>query len=230
MPITAIGIRRNIGFGRCHNMKKFLALFLFATVSCSVFADDRIEISKEENTESRQTFYGVDYHGCRLVWILHRAFDEPVFGFSEKSKCDLPIEQQMRLRGALLEKVIADTNNMQGIRGFSWGRLQRGDTNDEYAKRFTIAVSKSPQWDKRKGKLIGAGAKDYHFLPDLINRENVFSELTALFSAHNLTLRATDLEVVYVGNVDIESAGITKKDKLPVDGSLVFTVIKKPGK
>lgn len=212
-------------------MKSLLAFFLFAVVSSSIFADDRIEVQKQEDKEFGQTYYGIDYHGCRLIWALHRAYDEPIFGFKEESsKCDLPLEQQMPLRAKLLEKIIADTNNMQGVRNFSWGRLQRGDANDEYARRFTIAVSKSPQWDKRKGKLVGAATRDYHFLPNLINQESVFSELTTLFSAHDLILRATDLEEVFIGNVDIKEAGITKKDKLPIDGSLLFKVTKKNGK
>jgi hypothetical protein len=212
-------------------MKNLFAFFLFAVISSLIFADDSIEIQKQENKEYGETYYGIDYHGCRLIWTLHRAFDEPIFGFKEESsKCNLPLEQQMPLRAKLLEKIIADTNNMQGVQGFSWGRLKRGDATDEYARRFVIAVSKSPYWDKRKGKAVGEGAKHYSYLPNLINSEHVFSELTALFSAHGLTLQATDFEEIFVGNVDIKEAGITKKDKLPIDGSLVFKVTKKAGK
>jgi len=211
-------------------MKNLLAFFLFAVVSSSIYADERIQILKQENKEYGLTHYGIDYHGCRLIWTLHRAYDEPIFGLKEESKCDLPLEQQMRLRGELLDRVASDTNDMQGVSGFSWGRLRRGDANDEYARRFVISVSKSPYWDKLKGKAIGAGAKHYSYLPNLINDEHVFAELTALFEAHNLTLRATDFETVFVGNMDMPPVGITNKDKLPIDGSLVFTVSRKPKK
>ena len=230
MPIVATGVRRNIGFGHCHNMKKSLLFFLFVLIPSFAFSDEPIVVVKHENPARRETTYVINSHGCIIGWELERFYDGRGFGIGEKSKCDLPLDQQTRFRGAILEKVIADTNNMQGMHNFVWGTLLRGDANDEYARRFTIAVSKQPQWDKKKGQLTGKAAKDISFFPNLINRENVFSELTALFSAHNLTLHAEDMEIVIVGNVDIPEAGITKQDKYPVDARLLFKITKKAGK
>jgi hypothetical protein len=64
----------------------------------------------------------------------------------------------------------------------------------------------------------------------LVNRENIFSELTSLFAAHNLVLRAEDMEMIIVGHVDIPEAGIIKKDTVPIDCSILFLITRKDGK
>jgi hypothetical protein len=132
----------------------------------------------------------------------------------------------MALRGAMLDKVSSDTTGLQGMRGFAWGRIKRGDANDEFARRFTVAVSKSPSWDKSKGKLVSEGAKHYSFLPNLMNSDGVFSEVVALFATHKLKLKVTDVEKVFVGKVDMPGSGIATTDTVPIDCSVVFSVSK----
>jgi hypothetical protein len=132
----------------------------------------------------------------------------------------------MSLRGAMLDKVSADTNGLQGMRGFAWGRIKRGDANDEFARRFTVAVSKSASWDKNKGRLVGEGAKHYSFLPNLMNGDGIFSELVALFASRKLKLKVTDVEKVFIGKVDMPGSGIVTTDIVPIDCSVVFSVNK----
>jgi len=176
------------------------------------------EVAKQEDPTYHETIYQVTAPHCVIAWEVQRFADEPGFGISESSKCDLPVAQQVAVRDSILDRVMKDTNGFQGVRNFAWGALRRGDANDEYATRFTAVIGKLPQWDKRNGKLIGDAAKRHHFLPDVINKEGVFHEVADEFSARGFTLHAADVETVIVENISGQ--------KLPVDCTVLFNVIR----
>ena len=214
------------------SMKKRVVLFALAVISCSLFANDQIQVLKHSNPEFKtETYYEVSEQGCSIGWTLQRFTESSGFGIGEESQCGLSLEKQMPLRAALLKKVLADTNNLQGMRNFAWGALKRGDATDEYAQRFTMAASKSPGWDKRKGKMVSQTKTYYddNFFPKLLNKENVFSEVVATFAAQGFILQVNGVENVIVNEVDVRNAGMTKKEKLPVDCLVSFSVTKKGG-
>lgn len=178
-------------------LRLLLASFLVASFSAQAF-----EVSKEEEPEYLQVGYKVDTDNCVIGWVKKSFADGSGFGIKEYSKCSLHISEQPPIREALLEKVIADTNGMKGFRGLSWGKIRRGDATDEYANRFASAVVKLPEWNKKKGKLVGKNAQRYHFLSDVINREQIFLEVVTVFEKHGITLEATDVDMLITKKVD----------------------------
>jgi len=174
------------------------------------------EVVKHEDPAYHETVYEVDAPNCVMAWDIQRFTDEPGFGIGERSKCELPVAQQVAVRDAIIDSVKKDTNGFQGVRNFAWGALRRGDANDEYANRFTNLVGKLPQWDKRTGKLTGEAAKHHRFLPDAINKEGVFHEIVDEFATRGLALRVADVETVIVGEVSGQ--------KLPVDCTILFSI------
>jgi hypothetical protein len=102
-----------------------------------------VEVAKTEDPDYRETAYSVTSGSCGIAWVVRRFSARAGFGISERSRCALPLATQSPLRSALLREVIKDTDDMQGMRNYFWGRLQRGDANDEFALRLSRAAAGS---------------------------------------------------------------------------------------
>lgn len=199
----------------------FLVLLAISQAACS---EKKIEVQRRDSTKYLESYYTVSGDACDIAWTVRRFTESPGFGISEESKCTLPLQKQVPYREALLKKIAADTNNLQGMRNFVWGRLKRGDATDEFAKRLTMAALKSPAWNKKTGKLAANAGGDRQFFQNLLNKENVFSEITASFAAMKLNLRVGDVERVIVGPASMHVDGVAEGDRLPVDAFVSFSV------
>lgn len=161
-----------------------------------------LEVTTLEDQETKETLYQVEVPNCAIAWRLKTFNEGGGFGLREFSRCVLSLNEQVPIREAILERIIADTHGMPGVRNFLWGRVKRGDANDAYAERFSNIVAKQPQWNTAKGTLTGKAAQRYDYLPSVINKNNIFSEVVALFESHGLTFVATDVEKLIVRKVD----------------------------
>ncbi len=205
------------------NRVLFLILLAISQVACS---EEKIEVRRRDSAEFKEQYYTVSGEGCDIGWTVRHFAESSGFGIGEESRCTLPLQKQAPYREALLQRVAADTNNMQGMRNFVWGRLKRGDATDEFANRFALAALKSPVWNKKTGKLAAKAGGDRRFFQDLLNQENVFAEIAASFAAMKLTLRVNDVERVIVGTPSVHIEGVGEEDRLPVDAFVSFSVTK----
>lgn len=200
-------------------MKKNLCMMAFIFFAQSACSADAITVQKSEEPEFKTTNYTAAGVTCLIAWAVRRSSHfKQGFSFSETSKCALPLAEQKPYRAALLTRLMADTNNLEGMRGFGWGGLQRGDATDEYASRMMAVVAKSRDWDSTKGKPTKPKGNPYFVLKKLINDENVFSEVVAVFSAKNLVLWVQDIE-----EMQIKSGKI----KVPSNCIVIFAVKRK---
>lgn len=193
-----------------------LALFFMTQSACS---SNAITVQKSEEPEFHTTNYIASGSSCVIAWSVQRSSEfKQGFGFSETSKCALPIAEQKPYRVALLSKLMADTGNLEGVRGFAWGGLQRGDATDEYANRMMAAAAKSKEWDKAKGRPAQPKSDPYVVLKNLLNKENVFSEIVSIFADKNFMLQVQDVEEIQIKE---------GKDKVPFNCIVLFTIKKK---
>lgn len=208
-------------------MKKLILSLVLACSSYAASCADKIEVSKRESAEYRETYYTVSSDSCDIAWTMRRFADNTAFGVSEQSKCSLPLKNQIPYRQALLRRLMTDTNDLEGMRNFVWGRLQRGDANDEYSIRLATAASKSKHWDQRKGTTVNYRKGVNRFVEELLSRENVFAELVTTFASQNVKLSVNDVEKVLINTVRLNDSNISKNGKLPVDCIVSFSVAKR---
>lgn len=178
-------------------------------------------VQKSELPTYNETVYSVAGDACEIQWTVKRFSETAGFGISERSRCFLPLEEQIKYRNNLLKAVMADTDQLRGMRNFSWGRLQRGDANDAYGVRLAKAAAKSDHWSASKGIVIRYPHGVNRFVAELLNRNKVFSELTASFDFAGLDLTVNGVEQVRTGDFpgDGEANG-----KYPIDCVVTFAV------
>ena len=213
---------KSSGFGRCDNMMiklPWLSLILLL-VAQTARTESQIEVQKTEEPNSRETIYTATSGSCGIEWILRRFSENSGFGISERSKCKLPLVSQIPFRVALLLQVVADTNNMYGMRNFFWGRLQRGDSNDEYALRLASAAANSSHWNSEDGTTRNYPRGINRFVAEILNQENVFAEVSDTFHSAGFAIAVNDVEKVLIGK------GSAGNGQVPIDCTVTFSVVK----
>ncbi len=198
------------------------SLLLALACSCFLFPNPSLEVVTAKGSEHEME-YGILIGAGGIQWTVDRSKELGIF-IQEHSKCDLSLEEQIPYREAILKKVLGDTQENGVFHAFFWGSLKRGDATDEFSKRLTQAVSKSPLWNKRTGKLIDSRKSTNRFVVTILNQEKVFSELATVFSNQKMELKVEDAEMVLVDNVSYLENGQTKKGKLPYDCLVRFSI------
>lgn len=196
---------------------------IFLALSPSVAKGSEISFSKTENQELKETIYAAQSDQCEITWTSQKTDEGSGFGVSERSKCALELSDQKPFRAMLLEKLSEDTNGLESLRSFYWGRLQRSDATSQYASRLARAASQSSNWNSAKGKLVDYPSGLNAFVIDILNKTNAFKELDEVFAQHGLSLRAHDAEKVIVSNKEL-ATGKKLVGKFPVDCILTFSV------
>ncbi len=192
-------------------------------LTASAVGASGIELTKTEDLESRETVYAARGARCQIFWISRRFGDGSSFGLTERSKCRLKLADQNLYRATLLTRLSADTNGLEGLRNFYWGKIQRGDSNDEYAIRLIHAASRSGNWDASTGTLLQYPSGLNSFVSSLLNERNVFAELSGLFSKFGFSLKVNGVEQVIIGIWE-PMTGRKLSGKFPVDCILTFEV------
>jgi hypothetical protein len=191
------------------------------------FAREKIVVHRRDATALGESYYEVTGGSCGIGWTVKHLSESPELGISEDSRCMLSLREQMPYRAALLEKVMADTDSLRGMRNFVWGRLKRGDATDELANRLTLATLKSRAWNRKAGRLHKSARSADGFFQALLDRENVFSEIAATFAVANLRLRVNGVERVIVGAPAARLPGMADGDQLPLDAFVSFSVTRR---
>jgi hypothetical protein len=214
--VLAVGVSKR-------TMHHAAAVFCILVLATSTAGARGIELTKTEDVDSREIVYAARGANCQIFWISRRFGDGSSFGLTERSKCHLKLADQNRYRAALLTRLSADTNRLEGLRNFYWGRLQRGDSNDEYAVRLTRATSKSSNWDSSTGTLLQYPSGLNSFVLSMLTEGNIFPELSGLFSQFGFSIKANGVEKVIISS----SEPMTRRKlsgKFPVDCLLTFEI------
>lgn len=208
-------------------VKRLLRLATISLCLTSVFsasAGNADNVRKTVLPAYNETVYSVSAASCEIRWTVKRFRETAGFGISERSQCFLPLAEQADYRSDLLKAVMADTNHLEGMRNFSWGRLQRGDANDEYGVRLAQAAAASKHWSASKGAVVRYPEGVNRFVIELLNRHRIFSELAASFDALGLELTVNGVEEVRTG--ELPGAG-APGGKYPIDCAVTFAISKK---
>jgi hypothetical protein len=190
-------------------------------------AESIIEFNKTESPEFSETIYSATGDSCGIEWLVKHFNESSGFGISERSKCKLSLDRQAPYRALLLHNLMLDTNNLQGLRNFFWGRLHRGDTNDEYALRLTRAVAKSKHWSGTKGEVVEYSQGVNRFIMEILNQDKIFSELIETFSKLGFELKVNGVENVLISETLSGETGLFPNGKFPVDCTVSFDVLRK---
>ncbi len=172
------------------------------------------EILVEENKALNTRHYLLTDGDCKILWRLQFFQNGKGFGIREEVHCELPLQEQIPMRQALLQKVASETNQMQGVRNFVWGTIPNKNI---FMPRLAAALAASGNWDANTGRLRGKAAQNRHFLSDLINQQNLFSEVLESFAKEGWLLQVVDLEKLQTGS-------ITTIGKFPTDCAIVFSL------
>ena len=208
------------------NMRMIALLLCLLLLPQMAIGEGEIKFVKTENVELQETIYSVKGEKCQIEWIARKFGNGTKFGFTEQSKCTLGLVQQNPYRTTLLHELMIDTNNLQGLRNFFWGRLQRGDATSEYALRLTRAALKSSNWNGSMGALSAYPQGINSFVKLLLNESNVFAELDSVFAKSKLSLRVNGVENVIIGDKE-PVTGKVLVGKYPIDCILTFEIFRK---
>ncbi len=176
----------------------YLALLLFWQ---SAYASEAIVIDKHDDPAYHTVEYIAHGEGCAIVWTVRHVKEPTIgFGFSESSKCNINLSEQKPYRSMLLARLLSDTNALEGVHGFGWGGLQRGDATDEYSKRLSAAMANSKHWNRAKGRPNNPKANAYQVVESVLKQGNVFSEIVEVFAAQHWRLEVRDIEALQIKN------------------------------
>lgn len=178
-------------------IKTWLAILLLGLAGRCVGTE--IGVTTQEEPEFYSTTYTAHGQDCAIAWAVRRAREfSGGFSFSEHSQCPLSLAQQKPYRVKLLMQLAQDTRQFDGVRGFGWGGMQRGDGTDVFAQRMRAVVAQSKAWNVAKGRPAKPKADPYRVVLDILNQENVFAELTEVFAEHGLLLQVRSLEKLQI--------------------------------
>lgn len=199
-------------------MKKYLILIL--ALCCSpTWADEHIAVLQD--VQGPQTAYLAKGKSCELAWLVtHRAQG---FGVrQDSSRCALPPSSRLPYWDALLNKLVADGHDLQGMLAFHLNPLKQGEADNELSLRLMRALANSKEWDKKRGVMVRHPREVSNLLvKKSLTNANVFAELNAAFAKYHFRLQVLDVEEVLIQTTELEGFG---KVRVPYNCLVSFSV------
>jgi hypothetical protein len=187
----------------------------------------------EHSQTDNATSYGITSGECAIKWI---ARNSEIGVILHRSECAVSLAEQMPLLAEIAAEFFTHDPNAQAFRTLFWGRLSPDTPADsgEFSLRLVLAASKSPQWDRRRGRPRGGDVNA--FVKELANRELIYPELKDLFARFNKTISFACAEKVLVSEAAklpfydrLKAQGIKPTDKVPFDCMAWFSAAEAPG-
>lgn len=188
----------------------------------------RVEHSQSDNSTS----YGITSEECTIKWVTRNA---EIGVILHRAECATSLTEQMPLLAAVAAEFFSRDPNARVFRTLFWGRLSPDTPADsgELSLRLVLAASKSPEWDKQRGRPKNGDPNG--FVKDLANRELIYPELKELFTRFNRTVSFSCAEKVLVCEAAklpfydlLKAHGINPTDKVPFDCMAWFSVSEMP--
>jgi hypothetical protein len=172
---------------------------------------------------------------CRIEWTVSSSpINKGVV--RHRASCDLPLEGQIHLLAAILERALENEGDADPFHTLFWGRLSPDLRQDrlEMSRRLATAAHFSPDWDSEKGR--PKGGHENAFVVKLANRAMIYRELEKLFAGFNKKLELSSAEKVLIGEAgtlpffeQLSKIGVQASERLPFDCLAWFSVSELPG-
>ncbi len=207
--------------------KKSAVAFVLCLLAAHSAADDSLagdfamQVEKLAGETARETKYRIRAQDCVVEWLV-RHYPAGGWGMVEQSDCALPLAAQASMRGALLDRVASETNNLSGLRNYYWGRLARRDTAGEFSQRLAGVARVEARWNGKTGTPVGTNIGTNRTVVALLNQGAVFRELVQEFSARKFNLTVSSVEKVIVARIETGRGSAL----VPVDCVVSFKVEK----
>ena len=195
------------------------------------------QVTIQQQTSDGVTPFATRYHvslgDCSIIWIAYDTeFDRGVV--KNQTDCNVSLAEQMPILNIICSKFLNEDRNAPVFRTLFWGTLfpERAAGAREMSYRLALAASRSPEWDKAKGKPKQGDLN--RFTRELANQAKIYPELTELFATFNRTVTLGYVEKVRVLNAgqlpffpQLERQGVKAIDRLPFDCMSWFSISKK---
>ncbi len=172
---------------------------------------------------------------CRLQWIVYTS-DVNRGVVKHRATCHQPLEGQIPLLSAILEKVLETEGDTGPFRTLFWGRLTPDVRQDrlEMSSRLAMAAHLSPDWDSEKGRSRKGHVNA--FVVELANKAMIYRELEGLFARFNRKLEFSSAEKVLIAEAgtlpffdQLGKNGVQASERLPFDCLTWFSISAVPG-
>jgi hypothetical protein len=152
------------------------------------------QVTVREEPGRRETHFSIESGACRITWTLHAGdLDRGVI--VQRPQCAWPLERQIPLLTALLEKILAGAPGKP--RALAWGRLTPDGPHDAtLSRRLSDAAAQSPDWDARRGRPKKGDPNG--FVVAAANNPPIYGELIGLFREKGFDIRLTSVEKVLI--------------------------------
>ena len=174
-----------------------------------VFLPKGPKIILQHNKDIKQTVYSVEDNSLSLT-TYDTEINEHVLRL--RSKSDLPLKVQVKIISKILKKV----PKKRQFRTFFIGRLMNAfGTDKTLSERLSLAASKSPLWDKEKGR--PRSGHENQCVKEIANQTMIYPELREMFAKHGYEIEISSVEKVL----------IDPQTKLPYDCLTWFSLNKR---
>ena len=166
------------------------------------------KIIVQHNKDTKQTIYSVEDNSLSLT-TYDTEINEHVLRL--RSKSDLPLKVQVKIIFKILKKVPKERQ----FRTFFIGRLLNAfGTDKTLSERLSLAASKSPLWDKERGR--PRSGHENQCVKEIANQTMIYPELRETFAKHGYEIEVSGVEKVL----------IDPETKLPYDCLTWFSLSK----
>jgi hypothetical protein len=183
------------------------------------------------DTESRETTYTATSGACRVDWILS-GFEINRGVVRHRSRCGLPLPQQIPLISAVMDRVLAEARGADEPRTLFWGRLcPDGQQDYTLSMRLALAAKRSKLWDATRGRPRTGNVN--LLVRQLANDAQIYGELRAMFRNRGLDIQVAAVEKVLISPagqlpffVQFPKGEVNDADNLPYDCLTWFSIAK----
>ena len=194
------------------NVKPLLLLLIVVValiLGFAVLLPKGPKIIVQHNKDAKQTVYSLEDNSLSLT-TYETEINEHILRL--RSKSDLPLKVQVKIISKILKKVPKERQ----FRTFFIGRLMNAfGTDKTLSERLSLAASKSPLWDKEKGR--PRSGHENQCVKEIANQVMIYPELREIFAKNGYEIQVSGVEKVL----------IDPQTKLPYDCMTWFSLNKR---
>ena len=194
------------------NTKPLLLVLIVALALVLVFAlllPKGPKIIVQHNKDTKQTVYSVEDNSLSLT-TYDTEINKHVLRL--RSSSELPLKEQVGIISRILKKMPKERQ----FRTFFIGRLINAfGAERTLSERLSLAASKSPLWDKEKGR--PRTGHENQCVKEIANQTMIYPELREMFARHGYEIQVASVEKVL----------IDPQTKLPYDCQTWFSLSKR---
>ena len=191
------------------NVKLLLLLLIVAIALVLVFAvllPKGPKIIVQHKDDVKETVYALEDNSLSLT-TYETELNQDILRL--RSTSELLLKEQVEIVSRILKKVPKERE----FRAFFIGRLIYAfGTDRTMSERLSLAASKSPFWDKEKGR--PQSGHENKFVKEIANQAMIYPELREMFARHGYEIQVSSVEKILIDS----------QTKLPYDCMTWFSL------